>query len=587
MALYDAALHLLLERRDSERDVPAAKQVRLDARSKISILQHIAWRLTLAGQAELTVEMATGHVNRALSRLPGVHAEPESVVAFLVERSGVIRMPIENRIDFVHRTFQEYLAAKEAADDHLVETLVSRAHSDQWRETIVMAAGHATPRHREALLGGILDRAEREPRYARRLRLLAAACLETAHSVEPAVAAQISEAIDSLMPPSGQRETRSLALAGVSALRKLPTSLNDLTEAVAAACVRTAALINGREAISLLAGYASDPRNRVQEELARVWTYFDPEEYVKTVLADAPLNSGRIVITRIDHIRFTPHLRHLENLSVTLTDDVPDNLTFLDPARNLTDLWIQSVGPVDLSPLETHGKLTAVTVLSAGAAEGFHVLAQLPLLKSLRMALGGIESIDFVTSLANLESLYLSNLETVKDVSPISELTDLKRLGIDGYKREVATVLMTLSDLIDLSLFEVLIPAGIGEIEPLLPKLEALFLTKIEGIRSISQLRIATGLRRLRLWGCPVSDISVLAFLVNLQYVDLDGTMINDLSPLSGLPRLNSIDLRHCSSGLDLTPLSNLRLRSTIWLDRERKPEVGALIRARHRVRWQ
>jgi hypothetical protein len=46
---------------------------------------------------------------------------------------------------------------------------------DQWRETVVMAAGHGSPRYRSALLAGLLDRADAEHRHARRLRLLAAA----------------------------------------------------------------------------------------------------------------------------------------------------------------------------------------------------------------------------------------------------------------------------------------------------------------------------------------------------------------------------------------------------------------------------
>jgi hypothetical protein len=90
----------------------------------------------------------------------------------------VIRESVLGRVDFVHRTFQEYLAAKEAVEDQTAETLIARAHLDQWRETLVMAVGHATPERRAALLSGVLDRADAEPRHRRWLRLLAASCLE-------------------------------------------------------------------------------------------------------------------------------------------------------------------------------------------------------------------------------------------------------------------------------------------------------------------------------------------------------------------------------------------------------------------------
>ncbi len=174
MALYGDALALLLERRDAEREVPAGRTVVLDTGSKLAILQHVAWRLSLAGRAELPREEVLAQVGRAVARMPNVEYSAEDVLHHLLERSGVVREPVVGRVDFVHRTFQEYLAAKEAVEDQTVDALVTRAHLDQWWETIVMAVGHATPERRTALLGGVLDRADTEPRHCRRLRLLAA-----------------------------------------------------------------------------------------------------------------------------------------------------------------------------------------------------------------------------------------------------------------------------------------------------------------------------------------------------------------------------------------------------------------------------
>ncbi|MDQ3885975.1 MAG: NACHT domain-containing protein [Actinomycetota bacterium] len=187
MALYRDALALLLERRDAEREVPAGRTVVLDAGSKLAILQHVAWRLSLAGRAELPRDEVLEMVGRAVARMPNVDYPATDVLQHLLDRSGVIREPGLGRVDFVHRTFQEYLAAKEAVEDQPLDVLVSRSHLDQWWETIVMAVGHATPERRAALLTGVLDRADAEPRHGRRLRLLAAACLDTAQMVDPEV----------------------------------------------------------------------------------------------------------------------------------------------------------------------------------------------------------------------------------------------------------------------------------------------------------------------------------------------------------------------------------------------------------------
>src|SRR5918997_1107324 len=270
MALYRDALALLLERRDAEREVPASRAVVLDAGSKLAILQHVGWRLSLAGRAELPRDDVLDMVTRAVARMPHVEYSAQDVLQHLLDRSGVLREPVVGRVDFVHRTFQEHLAAKEAVEDQPVDVLVTRAHLDQWWETIVMAVGHASPERRAELLGGVLDRADTEPRHCRRLRLLAAACLDTAQMIDPEVTRRVEAAVEELLPPRGQNETRSLALAGGRMLRLLPSSLDGLSDASAAACVKTAALIGGPDAQRVLARWAPDPLGGVQRDLAQV-----------------------------------------------------------------------------------------------------------------------------------------------------------------------------------------------------------------------------------------------------------------------------------------------------------------------------
>jgi hypothetical protein len=67
--------------------------------------------------------------------------------------------------------------------------------------------------------------------------------------------------------------------------------LSSLSAAAAATTNRTAALINWPGALTLLAGYATDPRPRVRA--CPCLQYFDPHEYAQRVRADGPL--GRVL----------------------------------------------------------------------------------------------------------------------------------------------------------------------------------------------------------------------------------------------------------------------------------------------------
>src|SRR5262249_28225729 len=204
IGLYNAALDMMLERRDAEREVTVDQELGLDARAKTTVLRALAWWLSNEGRAEVPADRAVQVIAAALGTIPTVSASADvergtaarqrgstivsaptdAVLRHLLTRSGLIREPIPGRIDFVHRTFQEYLTAQEAADRGHSGFLVQRAHLDQWRETIVLAAGHGDVRFREELLDGLHGRAQREPRHARQLRLLAVSCLEAMPAVD-------------------------------------------------------------------------------------------------------------------------------------------------------------------------------------------------------------------------------------------------------------------------------------------------------------------------------------------------------------------------------------------------------------------
>jgi predicted NACHT family NTPase len=69
MGLYAAALEMLLERRDAERQIEANREIVLDQRQKMQILQDLAWRLSAFGRTELPGEWTAPVTLEALSCL--------------------------------------------------------------------------------------------------------------------------------------------------------------------------------------------------------------------------------------------------------------------------------------------------------------------------------------------------------------------------------------------------------------------------------------------------------------------------------------------------------------------------------------
>jgi Leucine-rich repeat (LRR) protein len=567
MSLYAAAVSLLLERRDAERGIPSI-DLSLSIRDKIQLLQDLAWWLSLNNRAELPADQAIDHLARKLATMPHVTAGPSDVLAHLLVRSGVIREPAVGRIDFIHRTIQEYLTAKEVAEAGHIGMLLNRAHLDQWRNVVVMTAGHANRPLQGQLLEGLLDRAEQRSRHARQFGLLAASCLETAPSLPPELRGRVDERLAWLLPPAGIRETRSLASVGEPVLHRLPTDLSELSEPAAAATVRTAALVDGPAALDLLTGYATDPRRRVQHELARAWQYFDPDDYARTVLADAPLDDGTLDVTAPAVLPAVHHLRNVRRLRATLTG-VAD-LTCLRDVPALTDLTIQGTPAVDLSVLADSSALTHLEVSSVGRVEGAPTLGQLDDLTHLYLApVEPLHDVAFLGQMGQLRVLWLGGLAEITDLSVLAGLTQLTSLDLLDNPRPLdpATV-RRLSELIEFGTVHGGQASELGELVDALTELPKITLMLLRECRHLTDITPVTRLRltRLHILHAPsLRDITPLNRLVRLRELWLTGASVEDITALAGLPSLQKLNFSTCPALRDLTPLA--ALPNLQWLD--------------------
>ena len=85
--------------------------------AKFTLLQDLAFYLVRNGLSDAPAYRVHEQIARSSRTLNEVTAEPDKVLRFLLERSGIIRTPSEARIDFIHRSFQEYLAGRAAVDN--------------------------------------------------------------------------------------------------------------------------------------------------------------------------------------------------------------------------------------------------------------------------------------------------------------------------------------------------------------------------------------------------------------------------------------------------------------------------------------
>ncbi len=448
----------------------------------------------------------------------------------------MIREPVPGRIDFVHRTVQEYLAAKQAADLGDMDLLIRNAHLDAWRETVVMAAGHANEPLRRELISGILDRAASEPRRARILRLVAASCLETLPSLPDDLRADLDRCLDSLTPPRSIAAARSLAAIGEPALTRLPEALVGMSEPAARAAIHLARLVNGPAALDVLSRYGSDPRSMVQYELDQAWKYFDPEEYAVRVLTGAPPGVAR---------------------QVDLSPAMAKALRLLPP---LTDLTVQTREPADLTYLGHHAQsVERLAHYATDAAPAPNRLADLPRLRELVLDQPGLATLRFLDDLPELEQIWIVDCADITDFEPLKRHRRLHTLVLFGSRRLTdVTMLPPLERLDLLALSSSQLRCDLSDIVSRTPQLQHLVLDNCEWVRDLSPLA-PLPLVHLRLALVdPVSNIDALATLSALRTLHLSGNAVRDLSLLTSLRHLRTLYLRECPNVSDLACLSEL-----------------------------
>lgn len=410
VGLYAAAIEMLLDKRDSQRGIPSAKDTWLDPGQKIRILRELAWHLSISDRVELPTSTAQRLTADRLEAMPQARVSGEEALDALLRRSGIIREPVPGRIDFVHRTIQEYLTAEHAADIGDMDLLVRNAHLDQWRETIIMTAGHANEPQREELIHGLLRRAQHEQEIGRQLKLLAAGCLETLPSVSNALRTALDQCLRDLIPPQDDDEPRSLAAIGEPVLEWLPENLDGLSDDEARAAVRTAWLVNAPESLNVLRRYAADPRHEPQSELSMAWNYFDPVEYADRVLtALAP--DGHLAVSS------------------------PAQLAMLAKLPPLSSLWVLCTGIEDYARLPQLATLRQLQVMDDRRLQSLDQLpplgeVSLLSLRGSRLGHGALTAL--VAAAPKLDFLDLNHCGWVDDLTPLAALPDLTLLSIMG-----------------------------------------------------------------------------------------------------------------------------------------------------------
>jgi len=238
-----------------------------------------------------------------------------------------------------------------------------------------------------------------------------------------------------------------------------------------------------------------------------------------------------------------------------------------------------SVDTVDIGGVAVPREETSLILADMGLSSAdLSPLSELTELKSLTLTDNRITELSALSALKKLTFLHLGG-NRIADLTPLAGLKALRTLYLDGNPVEDLTPLYGLKNLRTLSLQG--IPIGSNALEALreaLPDCSVFCDDILEEPKEITMggLTFQSDVTELDLSGRELSDITALSDCAALTKLDLSHNKISDLTPLAGLKELTWLSLWD-NRIEDIRPLLTLPKLSYLDLDQNRLTDIGTL----------
>jgi NACHT domain len=230
--LYELSTLLLVETRDEHKGVrPDPKFYNFNLEKRLRLLKAIALIMQEGSetvQADQSIEVERARVlswmERLLTGQTTLKLPADEYIDFLVERCSLIREPSAHHIDFVHRSFMEYLAAEEIVASKQPFQIREKITLDEWWNTLIFCmtttAGGAF--YGSMLLHEILEYLLTSTlKNKRKFIVKALSLLQYVEGLAQLANETVKSAASQILPPRTETESLDLSAIPVSILEEL------------------------------------------------------------------------------------------------------------------------------------------------------------------------------------------------------------------------------------------------------------------------------------------------------------------------------------------------------------------------------
>lgn len=431
--LYRVVLDVLVERRDAQRGIESATDIRLLKKQKFILLQNIAYWMLINGQLTISRERIISILNEQLVSFPQNKSSAHEVCEYLVERSTILRETAEDEIEFIHKTFQEYFAAKKLIAEDSIPALVNHILNDDWKEVILLSAVHTKEKQSNKLIAGLLRKAEEfnNSQHKYIAQSIAIAARESMTELDSHLSKRLDSELEKILPIRNSGNIESIASLGDHVIPFLQCKSN-LTLEEKIYHIRALRLIGNSYSLNCLSGYVgAEPK--VNSELINSWVYFEAKEFGEKIISQFDSIDNFIwpfeySLAGISFIRSVDKLvlrdiDLLDLLEFDLLKKVNVNKLLLLNCRGLTSLkFLEDL--TGLSYLEVDECISLRKVSDINLPES---LVKLKITKCRNL-----NEIEILNKSTKLTKLVISDCQELTSIRFVEMMPSLKEIDVDG-----------------------------------------------------------------------------------------------------------------------------------------------------------
>jgi len=452
--IYEALCEMLLERREKERrtSLEGIDYPELSYLQKRIILENLAYWMAMNNWSTVSTDQVDRLISRKMKNVMGlpINITETSIRRLLTDRSGIIREPSVGSVDFVHRTIQEFLAAKALLDNEDMGVLKNNIQNDQWHQVVILASGLANPRIRENIIKEIIHKGKKDRLNRHKYYLLALSCLENAVEVSASLRDNVQKYLADILPPKDENDVAAIASAKDLAVPYLMWN-GAYSEAESQLCIKTLGKIGSDTSLAVLRSYISDTRPGVVDALVMAGISFDEQLFYSDVTSH--MSPSQLTISGMISLETIKRFENLKSLSIASCMYLKD-LSVISKFRRLKNLVLENIPLItNLDAIVTCQELNTLTLSTLDSIKQFSIISSfgqlqelhlqnLKNLQSLGNIFGNLQNIktlrlimlhldlDSLPSMKSLTTLYISGM-IVESLQPLAKLSNLRRLHLD------------------------------------------------------------------------------------------------------------------------------------------------------------